>query len=78
MNPTVTINSIKSRYLLNDEQYDYILENIGQPLQLASPWFDREGQLVHLTVYFGDTVITLFEENVIEGEFDNGIKFQLG
>ena len=78
MQPTVTVKSIKNRHLLTDEQYDFILENIGEPLYLAAVWFDREGQLVHFTVYFGETVITLFDNNVIEGEFGNGIKFQLG
>ena len=78
MHPTVTIKSIKNRYLLNDEQYGFILMNIGKPLQLASAWFVREGRLVNLTIYFGDEVITLFEDNLIEGEFGNGIKFQLG
>ena len=78
MNPTLIIKSIKNKRLLNDEQYNFILENIGKPLQLASAWFDREGQLVHLTLYFGDTVITLFDDNIIEGEFNNGIEFQLG
>ena len=78
MNPTITIKSIKNRHLLTDEEYDFILENIDEPLQLAAVWFDREGQLVHFTAYFGDTVITLFDDHVIEGEFGNGIKFQLG
>lgn len=78
MNPTVTIKSIKNRHLLTDKEYDYILENIDKPIQLADAWFDREGQLIHFTVYFGDTVITLFDDNVIKGEFGNGIKFQLG
>ena len=78
MNPTVTIKSIKHRHLLNDEQYDFILENIGKPLQLATAWFDREGQLVHFAVYFGNMVITFFSDNVMEGEFSNGIEFRLG
>lgn len=78
MNPTVTIKSIKNRHILTDEDYDCILENIGKPMQLACAWFNKEGQLIHLTVYFGHTVITLFNANVIEGEFGNGIKFQLG
>ena len=78
MNPTVTIKSIKNRHLLTDEQNDFILENIGKPLQLAAVWFDREGQPIHLTVYFGNTVITLFNNNVMEGEFSNGIEFRLG
>lgn len=75
MNPTVVIKSIKNRYLLDDKEYDFILKNIGKPLQLASVWIDREGQLVHFTVYFDDAVITLFDKNIIEGEFRNGIKF---
>lgn len=77
MHPTVTIKSIKNRHLLNDEQYGFILMNIGKPLQLASAWFDREGQLAHFTVYFGDAIITLFDDNGIEGEFGNGIEFRL-
>lgn len=78
MKPTVTIKSIKNRYLLDDEQYDFILENIGVPMQLAAVWFDEEGQLAHFTVRLGDTVVTFFDKNAIEGEFGNGIKFQLG
>lgn len=78
MNSTVTIKSIKNRYLLTDKEYDYILENIGKPLQLATMWIDRDGRLLHFAVYFKDAVITLFVQNIIEGEFSNGIKFQLG
>lgn len=78
MNATVTIKSIKNRYLLTDKEYDYILENIGKPLQLADAWLDKEGRLLHFVVYFGDAVITLFDQNIIEGEFSYGIKFQLG
>lgn len=78
MNTKVTIKSIKNRYLLSNEQYAFILENLGKPILLASMWFTRDGQLEHITVYFGDTVITLFDINIIEGEFGNGIKFRLG
>ena len=78
MNATVTIKSIKNKHLLTDKAYNYILENIGKPLQLAAVWFDSKGKLAHFTVHFGDTVITFFDNNVIEGEFGNGIKFQLG
>lgn len=78
MHPTVTIKSIKNRYLLTDKEYDLILKNIGKPFQLASVWFNKEDQLVHFTVRSSDGVITLFDDNVIEGEFGNGIKFQLG
>ena len=78
MNPTVTIKSIKDRHLLTDEEHNFILNNIGKPLQLATMWFSEEGQLIHLAVHFGDAVITLFDDNLVEGEFSNGIKFQLG
>lgn len=78
MNTTVTIKSIKNRHLLNNEQYVFILKNLGKPIQLASMWFDKDGHMLHLTVRFGDTVITLFDNNVIEGEFGNGIEFRLG
>ena len=78
MNATVTIKSVKNKYLLTDEAYNYILEHIGKPLQLASVWFYKEGQLAHFTVHFGSAVITLFDDNVVEGEFGNGIEFQLG
>ena len=78
MNPTVTIKSIKNKHLLTDKAYNYILENIDKPLQLAAVWFNSKGKLAYLTVHFGDTVITFFDNNVIEGEFSNGIKFRLG
>lgn len=78
MNATVTIKSIKNKHLLTDKAYNYILENIGKPLQLAATWFNGEGQLMHLTVHFGDTVITLFDNNDIKGEFLDGIEFRLG
>lgn len=78
MNATVTIKSIKNKYLLTDKTYNYILEHLGKPLQLASVWFDSEGKLAHFTVHFNDTVVTFFDDNGIEGEFSDGIEFQLG
>lgn len=78
MNPTVIIKSIKDRYLLTDKEYAFILENIDKPLKLASVWFDKKGRMAHFTVHFGSKVITFFDNNVIEGEFGNGIEFQLG
>ncbi len=78
MNATVIIKSIKNRHVMTDKEYNYILENVGKPLQLATMWFDGDGRLCDFAVYFGNTVIVLFDDNGIEGEFSNGIKFQLG
>ena len=78
MKPTVVINSIGSKGILNDAEYEYILNHTNEPLPLCTMWFDRAGTMDYLSVYAGEALITLFDNNHVKGEFGNGIKFQLG
>lgn len=78
MKPTVVINSIGSKGILNDAEYEYILNHTNEPLPLCTVWFDDTGRMAYLSVHIGKALITLFDRNHVKGEFDNGIKFQLG
>ena len=77
MKPNVIIHSIGSKYILEDDEYEFILANLNKPLPLAQLWWTSEGALDHVTVHFGNKVLLLFRRNNVEGEFLNGIKFQL-
>lgn len=63
----VKINSIKSRYLLADYQFEYILENIGKLLPLQCINFYSNGGVYFISIYGpeGDLIV-LFEENEYE------------
>ena len=77
MKPTVTIESLGCQYILEDEKYQYIVDNLGKPLPLANIWWD-EGNVTHFSIRCGDGIITIFDTNKPKGEFWNGIKLQLG
>lgn len=64
---TVTIKSIKAQNVLNKNDFNYIVEHLNQPLELADLWFNRVGTLEFMTVRSKeeDHVITLFENNGI-------------
>lgn len=79
MKPTVTIQSIDAKYILEVEEHQYILEHLNEPLALAGLWFDHKGKLDHVTLRAENSkVITLFTNNHVKGVFSNGIEFQLG
>lgn len=78
MKPTIIIKYIKNKHILSDEEFEYIVDHLNQPLPLANLWWDDKGKLKHLSIHRGKGLITLFDNNHIKGEFGNGIKFQLG
>ena len=78
MNATVTIKHINNKYILSDEEFEYIVDHLNKPLPLVTLWWDDKGELRHLSIYRDKGVTTLFDNNHIEGEFLNGIEFRLG
>ena len=78
MQPTVTIKCIRNQWILKDEKYQYLLNNLNKPLPLAGIWWTDDGTIDHIIIRHDEGIITLFSNNRIKGEFLNGIKFQLG
>lgn len=78
MKPTIIIKHINNKYILSYEEFNYIVDHLNKPLSLATLWWDDKGELRHLSIYRGKGLITLFDNNHIEGEFGNGIEFRLG
>lgn len=78
MLPKVVITSIEEQYLLSEREFEYIRDNLNSVLPLANIWWDKDGQISHLTIHIEDTVLTLFGGNKIKGEFYDGTEFQLG
>ena len=79
MRPTVTFSSVDCQFLLEDEKYQYLIDNLGEPLPLATVWWGRDGSVDHFAVYMDDEeIIVIFNTNKPKGEFWNGIKFQFG
>ena len=78
MKPTVTITDLGCQYILEDENYQYILDNLNKPLPLATIWWNDAGDVTHFAVHRGDRLITIFNSNKPKGAFWNGIKFQFG
>ena len=77
---TITIKSIGSQYLLEDEKYQYLLDNLNKPLKIKMLWFDDNGCLNHIAIDWpeAEEIITLFKNNNIEGEISHGIELQFG
>ena len=78
MKPVIIIKRINNKYLLSDEEFKYIVDHLNKPLPLVTLWWDDDGELRHLSINRDKGLITLFDDNDIEGEFLNGIEFQLG
>ena len=78
MEPKVILTKVNKQHVLSDEEYAFLLDNLNKPLPLANIWWNEEGELRHLSIHHRETVIVLFDYNKVEGEFFNGIKFQLG
>ena len=78
MTPTIIIKRINNKYILSDEEFKYIVDHLNKPLPLADLWWNDEGKLVHLCIHRDKGLITLFDNNDIEGEFLDGIEFRLG
>ena len=78
MKPTVTIESIDCQYVLEDEKYQYIIDNLGKPLPLATIFWNEEGVMSHFAIHYGKYTICIFNANKAKGVFWNGIKFQFG
>ena len=77
MKPTIIIKHINNKYLLSDQQFKYIVKHLNKPLPLAKLWWSDDGKLRHLSIHRSKGVITLFENNDVEGEFLDGIEFRL-
>lgn len=78
MKPTVIIKSLESQYILEDEKYQYILDNLDKPLPLAAIRWSSSGELTHFVIHYKDDTITIFNTNKPKGAFWNGVKFQFG
>ena len=78
MKPTIIIKHINNKHILSDEEFKYIVDHLNKPLPLANLWCSDDGELRHLSIHTDEGLITLFDNNDIEGEFLNGIEFRLG
>ena len=68
---TVKIKSIKCQYILNNKDYNWIVEHLGQDLPILSLNFTPEGRLWSIAVYASeiDSCVSLFiTENKIKYE----------
>ena len=78
MKPVIIIKRINNKYILSDQEFKYIVDHLNKPLPLATLWWGDDGELEHLAIYGDKGLITLFDNNDIEGEFLDGIEFRLG
>lgn len=66
---TVKIKSIKCQYVLSNKDYNWIVEHLGQDLQILSLNYTHSGEIWSIAVYSGDDCISLFtHENRIQYE----------
>lgn len=77
MQPVVIIHHIGRKEVLKNDEFQFIVENLHKPLAVASMHWNKEGELCLLTLFHKDTVLTLFNSNIIEGEFTDGTEFHL-
>ena len=71
---TITIKSIRKQSVLDTSEFEYILEHLNQPLELADIWFRRGGGIAFLAIHTDDDhVITLFSTNGITFDI-NGVE----
>lgn len=71
---TITIKFIRKQSVLDASEFEYILEHLNQPLELADIWFRRGGGIAFLAIHTDDDrVITLFGTNGITFDI-NGVE----
>ena len=78
MKPTVIVTSMDCQYIMEDEKYHYIIDNLGKPLPLAAIFWNEKGDLNHFAVHYGTRTICIFNTNKAKGVFWNGVEFQFG
>lgn len=71
--PTIRIFSIKAQYILSNEDYNYIVDNLNKDLPLMSVNFTHSGRLWSIAIYTDEGCISLFvDENMLEFSINYG------
>lgn len=78
----VIIKSIKRQYVLEDDEYQFILDHLNQPFGVLHIGIGGNGQVYSLGLITGDYdvfdgVITLFVGSPGDFGCSNGIKYEL-
>lgn len=70
--PKVTIKSIAKQSIMSDEDFAYIKQRLGAPLDLLSIsfWKSNNGRVSTFAVYTPDSCITVFPE-------EQGVDFEV-
>jgi len=60
----IYIHKIKSQYIMCDEEFKWLMDNIGKELPVMGLLFDDEGNLSSVSLYHGEhSAVTLFKQN---------------
>lgn len=62
----IMIHTIKNQYLLTNEQYVFILKNLGKTLTLLEILYYNTGELHCITIKDEENCLTLFANNEID------------
>ena len=67
----ICIHSIGSQYCLEDESYQWLLDNLEKPLPVYSLAFDKDGRLYHISIYdYRGSVTTVHRDNNVTFDLD--------
>lgn len=73
----VIIKSIERQYVMDDDEYQFVKDNLNQSFTVQYIGLDNDGTVRALGMSIGDTVVTVFVGRPGDLSCSNGIKYEL-